>query len=57
MADYYIDEQTGLLVFTTAYHIKRGYCCSKKCRHCPYEPRYGGGSELAEQYQEKPRFG
>jgi hypothetical protein len=24
------------LVFTAAYHIKRGYCCNSDCRHCPY---------------------
>jgi len=24
------------LVFTAAYHLKRGYCCSSDCRHCPY---------------------
>jgi len=24
------------LVFTAAYHLKRGYCCSSGCRHCPY---------------------
>jgi len=34
--DYYIDEN-GLLVFTAAYHLKRGYCCKNGCRHCPYE--------------------
>jgi hypothetical protein len=33
--DYYIDEN-GLLVFTAAYHLKRGYCCKNGCRHCPY---------------------
>jgi hypothetical protein len=34
--DYYMDEN-GLLVFTKAYHLKRGYCCKNGCRHCPYE--------------------
>jgi hypothetical protein len=24
------------LVFTAAYHLKRGYCCNSECRHCPY---------------------
>ena len=24
------------LVFTAAYHRKRGYCCNFDCRHCPY---------------------
>lgn len=33
--DYYFDEK-GLMVFTAAYHLKRGYCCGNDCRHCPY---------------------
>jgi hypothetical protein len=28
--------EAGKLVFTAAYHLKRGYCCNSKCRHCPY---------------------
>jgi hypothetical protein len=24
------------LVFTEAYHRRRGYCCESGCRHCPY---------------------
>jgi Family of unknown function (DUF5522) len=27
------------LVFTAAYHLKRGYCCNSNCRHCPYRDR------------------
>ena len=33
--DYYLNAQ-GLLVFTAAYLLKRGYCCRNGCRHCPY---------------------
>ena len=33
--DYYMDGE--FLVFTAAYHRKRGYCCGSGCRHCPYE--------------------
>ncbi|WP_461488939.1 DUF5522 domain-containing protein [Pontibacter sp. HJ8] len=33
--DYYLNEQ-GLMVFTAAYHLRRGYCCQSGCRHCPY---------------------
>ena len=36
--DYYFNEQ-GLMVFTAAYHLKRGYCCKNKCKHCPW--KYG----------------
>ena len=32
--DYYWEN--GLMVFTQAYHLKRGYCCKSGCRHCPY---------------------
>jgi len=24
------------LVFTAAYHRKRGYCCESGCRNCPW---------------------
>jgi hypothetical protein len=26
----------GYVVWTEAYHLKRGYCCQSGCRHCPY---------------------
>jgi hypothetical protein len=32
--DYYMDGP--YLVFTEAYHLKRGYCCGSGCRHCPW---------------------
>lgn len=34
--DYYSDPNTGNIVFTALYHLKRGYCCESGCRHCPY---------------------
>jgi hypothetical protein len=36
--------ENGLLVYTAAYHLKRGYCCGSGCRHCPYEPRHFEGN-------------
>lgn len=33
--DYYFNEQ-GLMVFTAAYHLKRGTCCKNECKHCPW---------------------
>jgi hypothetical protein len=24
-------------VFTSAYHLKRGFCCSNSCKNCPYK--------------------
>ena len=33
--DFYFDGP--YMVFTAAYHLKRGYCCNSDCRHCPYK--------------------
>jgi hypothetical protein len=32
--DFYFDS--GWMVFTAEYHLRRGYCCGNGCRHCPY---------------------
>jgi hypothetical protein len=32
--DYVVEG--GLLVFTSHYLLKRGYCCQNGCRNCPY---------------------
>jgi hypothetical protein len=32
----YLDPDTGLFVFTAAFHAERGACCDSGCRHCPY---------------------
>ena len=39
--DFYFEGP--YLVFTAAYHLKRGSCCHSGCRHCPY----GNSSETA----------
>ena len=36
--DYYLEK--GYLVMTEKFHMKRGFCCGKRCRHCPYEPQF-----------------
>ena len=33
--DFYFDPG-GMVVFTEAYHRRRGYCCGSGCRHCPF---------------------
>jgi hypothetical protein len=33
--DFYYDE-LGRMVFTEQYHLKRGTCCGRGCRHCPF---------------------
>ncbi len=38
--DYYIDE-SGLMVLTADYLLRRGYCCESGCRHCPYTEELG----------------
>ncbi|HET7104924.1 MAG TPA: DUF5522 domain-containing protein [Terracidiphilus sp.] len=37
--DFYMEGAN--IVFTAAYHLKRGYCCNSGCRHCPYQPPDG----------------
>jgi len=32
----YFYYENGLMVFTAAYHLQRGYCCEQGCRHCPF---------------------
>ena len=34
--DYYVDDNQNW-VFTSWYHLKRGYCCKHGCKNCPYE--------------------
>lgn len=34
--DYYITPE-GYKCFTANYHLKRGYCCTNGCKHCPYK--------------------
>ena len=45
--DYTIDE-LGMLVFTSAYLLKRGYCCENGCRNCPYGFNEAGNKDDAE---------
>jgi hypothetical protein len=32
--DYYFES--GLMVLTARYLLRRGYCCGNGCRHCPH---------------------
>jgi len=36
--DYYFSEE-GYIIFTEAYHLKRGYCCNNNCKHCPWKEK------------------
>ncbi len=42
--DYYFEGP--LMVFTAAYHLKRGSCCGSGCRHCPYEKSPAEGEKV-----------
>jgi hypothetical protein len=44
----------GYLVFTRAYHLKRGYCCGSGCRHCPYEPSWCKGATTVNTNENAP---
>jgi hypothetical protein len=50
--DYY--QEGDFIVFTSLYHLKRGYCCGSGCRHCPYDPRWTKGeTRVAEPQSEQ----
>ena len=53
--DYYMN-QAGYRVMTELYLVKRGYCCSNGCKHCPYSPKAVKGNrklrpDLEKKYQ------
>ncbi|MBK6517603.1 MAG: hypothetical protein IPM79_09700 [Polyangiaceae bacterium] len=43
--DYYLEA--GKMVLTESYHLRRGFCCHSKCRHCPYGNAPGGNARQA----------
>ena len=40
--DFYMEN--GYRVMTESYLVRRGYCCSNGCRHCPYWPKAQKGN-------------
>jgi len=40
--DFYMEN--GYRVMTESFLIRRGYCCSNGCRHCPYWPKAQKGN-------------
>ena len=50
--DYYMEN--GLMVFTAAYHLKRGSCCGSGCRHCPYGNAPGAQTEAPKPPAQNP---
>jgi hypothetical protein len=49
--DYYFEN--GLMVFTEYYLRERGYCCTNRCRHCPYGFEKFDPAKAAEDEQSK----
>lgn len=41
--DFYLSKE-GYRVMTESYLVKRGYCCSNGCKHCPYDPKAQKGN-------------
>ena len=44
--DFY--REGAYVVFTEAYHLRRGSCCESGCRHCPYGAEAGPAESLEE---------
>ncbi|MEV1330511.1 DUF5522 domain-containing protein [Micromonospora costi] len=42
----YLDPATGLFVLTAGFLARRGTCCGRGCRHCPY---VGGPADDADE--------
>jgi len=40
--DFTVEQ--GYVVFTAAFHRRRGECCGSGCRHCPFSPRHHQGA-------------
>ena len=51
--DYYFNEQ-GLMVFTAAYHLNRGYCCKNKCKHCPWDFGKANNQKITRSVPKQP---
>ena len=37
--EYYYSPE-GYVVFTEKYHLKRGYCCQRNCKHCTFKKEF-----------------
>jgi Family of unknown function (DUF5522) len=45
--DFYLEG--AYVVFTAAYHLRRGRCCESGCRHCPYRAASEGAAVVDEE--------
>jgi hypothetical protein len=44
--DYVIDKKSGLMILTSYFLSKRGYCCGNNCKNCPYHPKSTKGNKI-----------
>ena len=49
--DFY--REGGYVVFTAAYHLRRGRCCESGCRHCPYRGELESAAIVEKETEEK----
>ena len=43
----------GYTVLTEYTLLKQGGCCTNKCRHCPYDPKWEGSRNVQEEIVRK----
>ena len=48
----YLDPTSGLFVLTATEHLRRGSCCDRGCRHCPW---VGSSGDDEVTYDERPQ--
>jgi Family of unknown function (DUF5522) len=51
--DFYYNED-GLMVLTSAYHLKRAVCCGSGCLHCPYNYEKVSSAKRKELLKQRP---
>ena len=49
--DFY--REGAFVVFTAAYHLRRGRCCESGCRHCPFGFAEGKRENARDESDEK----
>jgi 2-iminoacetate synthase ThiH len=49
--DFY--REGAFVVFTAAYHLRRGRCCESRCRHCPFGSAKEGREDARDEADEK----
>lgn len=45
---HYHNSPLGYRILTSKFLAEKGYCCSNKCKNCPYQPKYIKGNNVLE---------